>query len=74
MLLSIDRFEGEFAVLVDEDGNAHNVLRTHLPAQAKAGTMLREIHGEYTLDDAAERMRREKILQLQNKLRHKELR
>ena len=71
MLLSVDRFEGDLAVLVDEDGNAHNVARTLLPAQVKVGTMLRKMNGEYLLDDTAERTRREQILQLQQKLRGK---
>ena len=69
MLYSIDRFEGEFAVLVDEQLRSHDVPRSLLPEEAKAGDMLRFEDERYTLDDAAARARRERILRLQNKLR-----
>ena len=41
MLYSIDRFEGDIAVLIDEDEVAHTVVRTRLPEQIKEGDMLR---------------------------------
>ena len=40
MNYSIDRFEGECAVLEKEDGTFLNVLRKFLPQEAKEGDML----------------------------------
>lgn len=71
MLYSIDRFENDIAVLIDEEKVAHNIPCTQLPAEAKAGDMLRLEDGQYRLDDDAARARREQILRLQNKLRRK---
>ena len=69
MLYSIDRFEGDVAVLVDEQACAHDVPRSLLPMGAKVGDMLRLKDGQYLCDDDAARARREQILRLQNKLR-----
>ncbi len=69
MLYSIDRFEGDIAVLIDEEKVAHTVPRAQLPADAKAGEMLRLENGQYIPDDDAARARREQILRLQQKLR-----
>ena len=69
MLYSVDRFEGEYAVLVGEDKTSHSVLRTRLPDSANEGDMVRLTDGEYRLDDAAAEERRERILRLQKKLR-----
>lgn len=71
MLYSIDRFEGDVAVLIDEEKVGHNILRAQLPADVKAGDMLRLENGQYIPDDDAARARREQILRLQNKLRRK---
>ncbi len=71
MQYSIDRFEGELAVLIDEQQGTHDVLRSLLPEGAKAGDMLHFDNGHYTIDDAAARARREQILRLQNKLRRR---
>lgn len=71
MLYSIDRFEGDIAVLIDKNKAAYNISRAQLPADAKAGDMLRLESGQYILDDDAARARREQILRLQNKLRRK---
>ncbi len=72
MLYSIDRLEGDLAVLIDEDENTVTLPRTQLPADVKAGDMLRLTDGEYTIDAEAARARRERILRLQQKLRHKD--
>ncbi len=71
MLYSIDRFEGDIAVLIDENKAAHNISRAELPVDAVAGDMLRFENGRYIPDDDAARARREQILRLQNKLRRK---
>jgi hypothetical protein len=69
MLYSVDRFEGEYAVLVDENEDKLDVLRSLLPAGVRVGDMLRLMDGVYVLDNDAARARREQILRLQNKLR-----
>ena len=71
MLYSIDRFEGDIAVLINEEETAHTVARAELPADVKVGDMLRVENGQYIPDDDAARARREQILRLQNKLRRK---
>lgn len=69
MLYSVDRFEGEYAVLVGEDKISCSVLRTLLPDSVNEGDMVRLTDGEYRLDDAAAEERRKQILRLQKKLR-----
>lgn len=69
MLFSIDRFEGEFAVLIGEDKSSHSVPCTLLPNNANEGDMVRLHDGEYHLDKDAAKLRREQILRLQQQLR-----
>lgn len=40
MLYGVDRFEKDWAILVDGDGNAVNVLRSNLPDGVKEGDIL----------------------------------
>ena len=68
MLYSLDRFEGDWAVLVDEDGESRDVLRTQLPPGAAEGDMLRERDGGFIPDEDATAARRAEILRLQEKL------
>ena len=73
MLYSVDRFEGDVAVLVDEDGNSRDVPRNRLPAGTEEGAMVRlEADGSFTPDEDAAARRRARILALQNRLRHRE--
>ncbi len=71
MLYSIDRFEGDIAVLIDEDGNRLDVVRTDLPMGIAAGDMVRLQAGAFQRDDEAAAARRARIIELQNRLRHK---
>lgn len=68
MLYSLDRFEGEWAVLVDEAGISRNVPRTALPQEAAEGDMFREQDGGFTPDAEAAAARRAAVLRLQKKL------
>ncbi len=69
MLYSVDRFEGDVAVLIDEDKNTINVIRTQLPAEVKAGDMVRlSDDGYISMPDVTEE-RRQRILRLQQRLR-----
>ena len=69
MLYSIDRFEGDVAVLVDDDANTVDVMRSLLPPTAQCGDMLRYEGGCYTVDADETATRRARIRRLQDKLR-----
>ncbi len=71
MVYSIDRLEGDWAVLVDQQGNTSTVPRQLLPAEAKEGDMLRLEDGHYHVDEALTRQRRQQIRALQQKLKNK---
>lgn len=71
MLYSLDRLEGAWAVLVDEEGESRNVPRTQLPENAAEGDMLREQAGAFVPDAAAAQARRAAVLRLQQRLREK---
>lgn len=52
MKYTIDRFEGDFAVLEAEDKTMQNVPRTLLPESAKEGDCLNWDGERYLLDEA----------------------
>ena len=68
---SIDRIEGAYAVLIDDQGNDSSVLLSDLPKGVKEGNVVRYEDGVYALDAAEEQQRRSRILSLQEKLRNK---
>lgn len=69
MLYSVDRFEGDVAVLIDEKENIVNVSRDMLPPDLQCGDVLRSVDGRYIPDTDVTAARRAAILRLQNKLR-----
>ena len=69
MLYSLDRIEGELAVLIGDDGTSCTVPLQDLPSAAKEGKMYRKVEGVYVEDVDAELTRREQIRMLQNRLR-----
>lgn len=68
-LFSLDRIEGEAAVLVAEDGTTAAVSLSALPDGAREGKMYRFSGEIYVEDPEAEKERRERIRALQNRLR-----
>ena len=46
----IDRFEENFAVLIDENDNIINVLKNMLPSEIKEGDVLAYYDGSYTVN------------------------
>jgi len=59
MKYTLDRFEGDFALLEQEDRTMLQVRRTELPADVKEGSFLTLTDGVWALceDDRAERIR-----------------
>ena len=70
-LYSVDRIEGDYAVLTGDSGPDISVLLAQLPEGIKPGRILRLEDGVYTVDEAEEQQRRSRILALQAKLRRK---
>ena len=70
-LWSVDRIEGDVAVLIDENGNDTVAALADLPARLKEGMMLRLADGVYAFDEKAAQERKNAVLSLQEKLRRK---
>ena len=66
-LYSVDRIEGEVAVLVADDGMTHTVSVADLPG-VKAGNMYRKKGEIYCRDIDAETTRKEQVRCLQKRL------
>ena len=72
-LLSLDRIEGDCAVLIDDDDGSCAVSLSVLPAGACEGKMYRKVGDTYVEDPAAEQARRERVQALQNRLRRRKM-
>ena len=71
ILYSIDRFENDMAVLVDEEGDSLCVAVSQLPASVRSGDVLVRQKDTYRYDPDETEMRRTHIRSLQEKLRRK---
>lgn len=71
MWYALDRFEEEWAVLVDDEENSVTVERERLPTAARPGDLFRLEDGCYRWDEEETRARRQKITALEQKLRRK---
>jgi hypothetical protein len=60
----LDRFEGGFAVLENEQGKMSNVPLQDLPAGLREGDVLCEDSGVFTYDEKSTKDRAEKIKRL----------
>lgn len=67
-LFSLDRIEGDSAVLIADDGTVLAVPMSLLPS-AETGKMYRKVGENFIEDSAAEQARRARIQALQNRLR-----
>ncbi|NLZ47079.1 MAG: DUF3006 domain-containing protein [Clostridiales bacterium] len=71
-MLIIDRIEEGFAVCELIIGNKEETMiiieRSKLPADVKAGDVLAKSKGEYIVDNEETKLRRERILKLQDSL------
>lgn len=70
-LYSLDRIEGDVAVLIEDSGTSLEVLVGDLPPVPAEGKMYRQIDGRFVEDVDAEEARRAAVRALQNKLRRR---
>lgn len=70
-LYSLDRIEGDVAVLVEDSGTSLEVPIGDLPPVPVEGKMYRQIDGRFVEDVGAEEARRAAVRALQNKLRRR---
>ena len=68
---SFDRREGDLAILVDDQGVSHPVPLADLPADAREGQLLRKTDTGYMVDAISTDARRQRVLELQRRLRKK---
>ena len=70
-LYSLDRIEGDVAVLVEDGGTSLEVPVGDLPPVPAEGKMYRQIDGRFVEDADAEGARRAAVRALQDKLRRR---
>lgn len=58
-MMSIDRFEGDYAICEQDDGSFCEILRSQLPADAGEGDCIKQTDAGYVLDQEETRRRRE---------------
>lgn len=64
----IDRFEGEYAVCEDENGQMIKIPRAELPPGAREGSVLRREADHFLLDEQETRARMQRIRERMAKL------
>jgi hypothetical protein len=67
MRATIDRFEGEFAIMETENGYI-SILKAKIPPQAREGDVLLVQNEEWVIDLEATRMRKEKMNSMASEL------
>lgn len=68
MKVVIDRFEGEYAVCQDYEGESVNIKRNILPNDSREGDVLSICGDNITIDYEESKIRRKKIKELSDKL------
>ncbi len=66
---SVDRIEGDVAVLVGADGTTYDVMLCDLPDGVEERTVLQYENGAFRPDTAAQRQQEDRIKALQDRLR-----
>lgn len=61
MNYTLDRFEGEYAILVDKKNREYDVLIEDLPSGAREGDMLFDDGGNFVFNEEATKEQREKL-------------
>ncbi len=67
-MLSIDRFEGEYAVCINEKDEIIRILCNDIDANATEGSILIKKDNKYCIDQDETKKRRDKIKALQESL------
>jgi len=66
---SVDRFEGKFAVCIDDNGNTHNIYIRKLPQEVEEGDIIvKKDNKHFYIDIEETKKRREEIAKLSKKL------
>lgn len=69
MMLSIDRFDGVYAICEGDDEKLYAIEKSELPKGSKPGDVLRlSSDGSLTLDEDETKRRKERIKKLQDRL------
>lgn len=68
MKITIDRFEGEYAVCEDEAGKFIDIPKADIPKGAKEGDILSKADNGYRIEKAETEAKREEIKKRMNKL------
>lgn len=66
--LSVDRIEGDYAVLEDDDEGRFDILMSELPQGCKEGDIIDLTDGVFTVDAVETEKRRKRISDLSKKL------
>ena len=67
-MFTIDRFEGRYAVCIDDDGNVININRRKINRNVSVGDVLREENGKLVCDEAKTHSIKDEIIRLQDEL------
>ncbi len=67
-MLSIDRFEEEYAVIIDDEDNCFNLSINKLPKDAKEGSIIVEVDGKYEIDYNKTNERKQRIAKLEENI------
>ncbi|MCB2305608.1 DUF3006 domain-containing protein [Clostridium estertheticum] len=68
MKVTIDRFEGFYAVCEKEDRAMMNIKRNDIPSEAKEGDVLNIINDKITIDNEETKKRKKEIEELTKNL------
>lgn len=68
-MLVIDRFEGDFAVVEEDDSRHFSLERRLLPENAREGDCIIEKNGSYEVDVEATQKRRDEILLIMRRIK-----
>lgn len=68
MQITIDRFEGDYAVCEKENREMMDIPKSQLPLDAKEGDLLKKVSGEWILQPDIKKEREDRIQNLMNDL------
>ena len=68
ILLTIDRFEGEFAVCIDDNGATINIKKENIPSDAKEGDIIEISENCYIINKEKTQSKFDEIKKLQDSL------